>query len=48
MYFIGPITWGGGLIVLLLAGVALPPLYVIWLAWKERRLLFGKPPEVPS
>ena len=25
MYFIGPITWGGGLIVLLLAGVALPP-----------------------
>ena len=32
MYFIGPITWGGGLIVLLLAGVALPPLYVVWLA----------------
>ena len=48
MYFIGPITWGGGLIVLLLAGVALPPIYVVWLAWKERRYLFGKPPEAPS
>ena len=45
MYFIGPITWGGGLIVLLLAGVGLTPLYVIWLAWRERRLLFGKLPE---
>lgn len=45
MYFIGPITWGGGLIVLLLAGVALPPLYVAWLSWRERRLLFGKLPE---
>ena len=44
MYFIGPITWSGGLIVLLLAGVALPPLYVAWLAWKERGLLFGKRP----
>ena len=45
MYFIGPITWGGGLIILLLAGVGLTPLYVIWLAWRERRLLFGKLPE---
>ena len=44
MYFIGPITWGGGLIVLLLAGVALPPLYAAWLAWRERSLLFGKRP----
>ena len=45
MYFIGPITWGGGLIILLLAGVGLTPLYVIWLAWRERRLLFGRLPE---
>ena len=44
MYFIGPITWSGGLIVLLLAGVGLTPLYAAWLAWRERRLLFGKPP----
>lgn len=45
MYFIGPITWGGGLIVLLLAGVGLAPLYAIWLVWRERRLLFGRLPE---
>ena len=45
MYFIGPITWGGGLIVLLLAGVGLTPLYAAWLAWRERALLFGKRPE---
>ena len=48
MYFIGPITWGGGLIVLLLAGVGLTPIYVIWLAWRERRLLFGKLPETQT
>lgn len=46
MYFIGPITWGGGLIVLLMAGVGLAPLYALWLLWRERRLLFGKLPEV--
>ena len=45
MYFIGPITWSGGLIVLLLAGVGLAPLYALWLLWRERRLLFGKLPE---
>ncbi|MDE0390674.1 MAG: CDP-alcohol phosphatidyltransferase family protein [Rhodospirillales bacterium] len=48
MYFIGPITWGGGLIVLLLAGVGLAPLYALWLVWRERRLLFGKQPEAQS
>ena len=48
MYFIGPITWGGGLIVLLLAGVGLAPLYALWLVWRERRLLFGKLPEAQT
>ena len=48
MYFIGPITWGGGLIVLLLAGVGLAPLYAVWLAWRERRLLFGRLPEAQT
>ena len=48
MYFIGPITWGGGLIVLLLAGVGLAPLYAIWLVWRERRLLFGRLPETQA
>ena len=48
MYFIGPITWGGGLIVLLMAGVGLAPLYALWLAWRERRLLFGKLPEAQA
>ena len=48
MYFIGPITWGGGLIVLLMAGVGLAPLYALWLAWRERRLLFGRPPEAQT
>ena len=48
MYFIGPITWGGGLIVLLMAGVGLAPLYALWLAWRERRLLFGKRPEAQT
>ncbi len=45
MYFIGPITWSGGLVILLLAGVGLTPLYALWLAWRERGLLFGKPRE---
>jgi phosphatidylglycerophosphate synthase len=40
MYFIGPITWGGGLIMLLLAGVGLAPLYALWIVWHERRVLF--------
>ena len=48
MYFIGPITWGGGLIVLLLAGVGLAPLYAIWLICRERRLLFGRLPETQA
>ncbi len=48
MYFIGPITWGGGLVVLLLAGVGLTPLYALWIAWRERVLLFGKRPSVLS
>lgn len=48
MYFIGPITWCGGLIVLLLAGVGLTPLYAAWLAWRERVLLFGGRPEESS
>ena len=36
MYFIGPITWGGGLIVLLFAGVgARRRSTSIWLVWKR-------------
>ena len=48
MYFVGPITWCGGLIVLLLAGVGLTPLYALWVAWRERALLFGRRPEGSS
>ena len=44
MYFIGPITWSGGLVVLLLAGVGLTPLYALWIAWRERGLLFDMRP----
>jgi len=41
LYFIGPITWGGGLIVLLIVAAAGAPAFALWMIVKERRTLFG-------
>ena len=42
LYFIGPITWGGGLIVLLILAALGAPAFALWIIVKERRALFGK------
>ncbi len=41
MYFMGPITWCGGLIVLLVAATVIGPIFLGWTAWRERAVLFG-------
>jgi phosphatidylglycerophosphate synthase len=40
LYFIAPITWVGGLEVLLIAATVGAPLFLAWLLWHHRRVIF--------
>lgn len=42
LYVIAPITWAGGLEVLLIAATIGAPLFLAWLLWHHRRVLFTR------
>ncbi|MGD9535911.1 MAG: CDP-alcohol phosphatidyltransferase family protein [Alphaproteobacteria bacterium] len=42
LYIIAPITWIGGLEVLLIAAAVGAPLFLAWLLWHHRRVIFDR------
>lgn len=42
LYVVAPITWIGGLEVLLILAVITAPLFLAWLLWRHRRVIFAR------